>query len=90
LLHVGDPFSGLTMKSPTGKSLRPDGILRDRDGVRMLAKVRSGFEAGLSPLFYLGCGGDFPMLPSYIFQQSFSRSSSLASCSGKTRHQATV
>ena len=31
--------SGMTLTSSTGNSLRPDGILRDRDGVRMLTKV---------------------------------------------------
>jgi hypothetical protein len=40
VLVAGDSVSLLTIKSASGKCLRPDGILRDKDGFRVLAKVR--------------------------------------------------
>lgn len=35
----GDSTSLMTMKSPSGSSLRPDGVLRGSEGIGMLAKV---------------------------------------------------
>ena len=40
VLVSGDSSSKMTVKSVSGASLRPDGMLRDRDGLRVLAKVR--------------------------------------------------
>ena len=36
-----DSTSLMTLASPTGHSLRPDGVMRALDGFRMLAKVRA-------------------------------------------------
>lgn len=43
VLHAGDATSLMTLKSAAGASLRPDGVLRDQDGLRMLAKVTACF-----------------------------------------------
>ena len=37
--NEGDSASLMTLKSPSGRCLRPDGVIRGSDGVRMLAKV---------------------------------------------------
>lgn len=34
-----DTFSGATLRNAAGNPMRPDGILLDKDGVRMMAKV---------------------------------------------------
>lgn len=39
LLPSGDSASLMTVASSTGVSLRPSGVLRDLNGLRMLAKV---------------------------------------------------
>ena len=40
----GGSASLMTLKSPSGRHLRPDGVLRGSDGVRMLAKVNLDSE----------------------------------------------
>ena len=45
--NEGDGASLMTLKSPSGRSLRPDGIIRGSDGVRMLSKVKS--QSGIIP-----------------------------------------
>lgn len=43
VLGAGDTTSLMTLKSSAGANLRPYGVLRDRDGLRMLAKVPAFF-----------------------------------------------
>ena len=45
--NEGDGASLMTLKSPSGRSLRPDGAIRGSDGVRMLSKVKS--QSGIIP-----------------------------------------
>mmetsp|Transcript_2849 Transcript_2849/g.6251 ORF Transcript_2849/g.6251 Transcript_2849/m.6251 type:complete len:554 (+) Transcript_2849:392-2053(+) len=71
-----DATSMMTLKSDTGASLRPDGVFRDGDDIRMLAKVESKScvhtmrdvaedlgkkTAAWTPLYY----GDIEYLPCY-------------------------
>lgn len=45
----GDSTSLMTLASPSGQPLRPDGVMRALDGLRMLAKVR-GHAALATPV----------------------------------------
>lgn len=83
-----DSTSLMTITSLTGRSLRPDGVLRGRDGARMLAKVSPATRLSrtlcdASACHHLACS---PCVP----RQTRRAHDAWPWCSGRTRALATL